>query len=130
MSKAIVTFKSIKTHSQAIGGLDEHMIANIIFDVNIGSKFYRDKSLTIKQTVGDNYAEGSFEVMFSENYDGPPLNHSEVQKYAVQYYNNNIGTCGSPYRVGENSSSKIEECSFNKRPLEVEIELEKGSGGW
>ena len=107
MPRAKVNFASILQFSQEAGVREEHTVARIYFELEIGPQKYSGLSADIKQAVGAHYETGPFEVSFVQGYSGP-FNHEAFRKEAERYYRESFGDQGAAISFRRGSSIKME----------------------
>lgn len=123
-----VKFSRSIQDSQDFGSDDEHMVSRVFFVFVVNGKTSREYSADLKQTVGDDYLEGSFEVSMP-GYDGP-FNYDGFRRCVEQYYRLLIGPSGTQIRLTGPGTFRMRD---NQLGLNFECEFEAEAStvdGW
>jgi hypothetical protein len=119
--KARVHFTRFNQKTQTIGG-DEHMLGEVVFDIEVDGQVHRDMRASVKQVVGTAYNDKVIEVSPPFGYKGP-WNHAAFQPFAAGY------ATRITVASGAKTSFKMAENTFYS-PLTVEFDVVAGTSGW
>lgn len=126
MKKAKLSFYKCVQNSQEFGGDNEHMTAQVFFNLEYNGTV-TDLYAEIKQTVGSDFKEEQIEVRPPEGIKGP-FNFDAFSKAAKEYYLRSVGSRGSGIRIEGSSSNIMMMNNTFEMPFVVEISIYDPSG--
>lgn len=125
--KAKIHFRELIQDSQDLGGDDEHMVSEVLFDLEIAGHTKPGLSCMVKQTVGGSFESEPLEV--SRPREADSLDLEEFRNAVEDYFRGLVGSSGRVLRVGPDASSlRMRNNRFvSSKTVEISVIKNQGS---